>query len=103
MNRGHAALTVWGLEQVAVQRRATILDVGCGGGVTVARLAAMASEGKIYGIDYSAESVAASRKENHGRISLGQVEIVLGSVSRLPFPDQMFDLVTAVGDALLLA
>ncbi len=96
MNRGHAALTVWGLEQVAVQRRATILDVGCGGGVTVARLAAMASEGITYGIDYSTESVAASRKENRERITLGQVEIVLGSVSHLPFPDQMFDLVTAV-------
>jgi SAM-dependent methyltransferase len=96
MNRGHAELTVWGLEHVMVQSRDTLLDVGCGGGATVARLAAMASEGKTYGIDYSPESVAASRRENHARIALGQVEIVLGSVSQLPFPDRMFDLVTAV-------
>jgi ubiquinone/menaquinone biosynthesis C-methylase UbiE len=96
MNRGHAELTAWGLKHVTVQSRDTILDVGCGGGVTVARLAAMASEGKTYGIDYSAESVAASRKENRARIAVGQVEIVLGSVSHLPFPDRMFDLVTAV-------
>jgi SAM-dependent methyltransferase len=96
MNRGHAELTAWGLKQLSVQNGDTILDVGCGGGVTVARLAAMAPEGKIYGVDYSAESVAASRKENSARIALGQVEIVLGFVSHLPFPDQMFDLVTAV-------
>jgi ubiquinone/menaquinone biosynthesis C-methylase UbiE len=96
MNRGHAELTAWGLKHVAVQSRDTILDVGCGGGATVARLAAMAPEGKIYGIDYSEESVAASRKENPAQIALGQVEIVLGSVSHLPFPDRMFDLVTAV-------
>jgi ubiquinone/menaquinone biosynthesis C-methylase UbiE len=96
MNRGHAELTAWGLKHVAVQRRDTILDVGCGGGVTVARLAAMAPEGKTCGIDYSAESVAASRKENRERVAIGQVEIVLGSVSHLPFPDRMFDLVTAV-------
>jgi SAM-dependent methyltransferase len=56
----------------------------------------LAPEGKIYGIDYSAESVAASRKENQEKRALGQVEIVLGSVSHLPFPDRMFDLVTAV-------
>ena len=96
MNRGHAALTVWGLKHVSVQAGATILDVGCGGGVTVARLAAMAPEGKTYGIDYSEESVAASRNENRALIDLNRVEIVLGSVSHLPFPDGMFDLVTAV-------
>ena len=97
MNRGHADLTVWGLQHVTVQSRDTILDVGCGGGVDEwPGWTAMAPEGKTYGIDYSAESVAASRKENHARIAAGQVEIVLGSVSHLPFPDRMFDLVTAV-------
>ena len=62
----------------------------------MARLAALAPEGKIYGVDYSAESVAASSKENQAKVALGQVEIFLGSVSHLPFPDKMFDLVTAV-------
>jgi SAM-dependent methyltransferase len=96
MNRGHAELTAWGLGHVSVQSRDTILDVGCGGGVTVARLATMAHEGKTYGIDHSEESVAASRKENQARIASGKVEILSGSVSHLPFPDRMFDLVTAV-------
>lgn len=96
MNRSHSRVTEWGLKHVPVQSRDTILDVGCGGGKTIARLAAMATEGKTYGIDYSEESVAASRRENRKLIAAGRVEVMLGSVSHLPFPDQMFDLVTAV-------
>jgi len=96
MNRRHSKVTEWGLRHVSVQNRDTILDVGCGGGKTVARLAAMANEGKTYGIDYSEESVAAARRTNRRLIEAGRVEILLGSVSHLPFPDQMFDLATAV-------
>ncbi|MBZ5723557.1 MAG: methyltransferase domain-containing protein [Acidobacteriia bacterium] len=96
MNRRHSKVTAWGLKHVSIQNRDTILDVGCGGGRTVARLAAMAPEGKTYGIDYSEESVAASRRANRKWIAAGRVEVLLGSVSHLPFPDRMFDLVTAV-------
>ena len=38
-----------------------VLDVGCGGGRTIERLAAMASDGNVFGIDYAPGSVAASR------------------------------------------
>ncbi len=73
-----------------------ILDVGCGGGRTVSKLAAIATQGKVYGVDYSDESVAATKRTNVRWIDLGRVEIRHGSVSQLPFPDGMFDLVTAV-------
>lgn len=96
MNRRHSTVTEWGLKHVSVLSRDTILDVGCGGGMTIARLAGMVTEGKIYGIDYSEESVAAARKTNRERIAAGRVEVLLGSVSHLPFPDKTFDLVTAV-------
>ena len=39
----------------------TILDVGCGGGRTVSKLAATATQGKVYGVDCSDESLAAKR------------------------------------------
>ena len=96
MNTSHSKLTDWGLEHVSVEKRHTILDVGCGGGRTVSKLAAIATEGKVYGIDYSEESVAASKRTNARRIDMGRVEIRHGSVSQLPFSDGMFDLVTAV-------
>jgi len=96
MNRRHSRVTEWGLKHVSIQKHDTILDVGCGGGRTVARLAAVATEGKTYGVDYSEASVAASQRANRKWIAAGRVEILPGSVSHLPFPDQMFDLVTAI-------
>jgi SAM-dependent methyltransferase len=96
MNRSHSGLTDWGLSSVEIGRAFTILDVGCGGGRTVQKLAAAASAGKVYGVDYSATCVAASRRTNAAAIAAGRVDIREGSVSQLPFPDATFDLVTAV-------
>jgi ubiquinone/menaquinone biosynthesis C-methylase UbiE len=86
----------WGLKHISIEKHYTILDVGCGGGMTVHRLAGIATEGKVYGIDISEECVAVSRRTNKQLIKMGRVEIRHGSVSCLPFADDMFDLVTAV-------
>jgi ubiquinone/menaquinone biosynthesis C-methylase UbiE len=96
MNRSHASLTEWGLQQVSVPRSAAVLDIGCGGGRTVQRLAALASEGHVTGLDYSATSVAVSRETNVKEIEAGRVRIAQGSVAALPFPDRTFDIITAV-------
>jgi ubiquinone/menaquinone biosynthesis C-methylase UbiE len=50
----------------------------------------------VYGIDYSEESIAATKRTNAQWIDLGRVEIRHGSVSQLPFADGMFGLITAV-------
>ena len=101
MNSSHSKVTDWGLAQVLggnhdAMKHDTILDVGCGGGRTVSKLAAIATEGKVYGVDYSEDSVAASKRTNGRWIEAGRVEIRQGSVFQLPFSDGMFDLVTAV-------
>jgi ubiquinone/menaquinone biosynthesis C-methylase UbiE len=96
MNLGHSTMTDWGLQQVVVPKNATILDVGCGGGRTVRRLAALAPGGKVVGLDYSAASVAVSRDTNADDIAAGRVQIEQGSVAALPFPDCTFDVITAV-------
>jgi ubiquinone/menaquinone biosynthesis C-methylase UbiE len=96
MNSSHSKLTDWGLEHVSIENHHTILDVGCGGGRTVSKLAAIATQGKVYGVDYSEESVAATKRMNLESIDLGRVEVRQGSVSQLPFPDGSFDLVTAI-------
>jgi ubiquinone/menaquinone biosynthesis C-methylase UbiE len=62
----------------------------------VSKLARAAGNGLVYGIDYAAESVAATRRINRVRIDLGRVKIEEASVSALPFADRTFDLVTAV-------
>lgn len=96
MNSRHSKVTDWGLAQTSIDKHYTILDLGCGGGRTVSKLAATAEQGRVYGIDYSEASVAASRRTNARWIAMGRVEIRHGSVSQLPFPNDMFDLVTAV-------
>jgi ubiquinone/menaquinone biosynthesis C-methylase UbiE len=96
MNRHHSKLTDWGLSHVAIKKTDRILDVGCGGGRTINKLAALALAGKVQGIDYSEESVAAARRKNSRWIDIGRVEIEHGSVSHLPFGEKNFDLVTAI-------
>jgi len=64
--------------------------------LTVRKLAEIAVQGKVYGIDLSEESVTVSRRTNRRFIKKGRVEIQNSSVSCLPFSDNLFDLVTAV-------
>ncbi|HEY1800254.1 MAG TPA: methyltransferase domain-containing protein [Terriglobales bacterium] len=96
MNISHSSLTDWGLQHVEVKPDFTILDVGCGGGRTIQKLATVATHGKVHGIDYSNGSVAASRAKNLPAIEAGRVAVQKASVSQLPFSENKFDLVTAV-------
>lgn len=96
MNFGHSGLTRWGLTKVEIRDNATVLDIGCGGGRALERLASLASLGKVVGIDYSEDSVAVARKRNQRLIATGRVEVLHGSVSSMPFPDATFDCVSAV-------
>ena len=96
MNRGHAAMTAWGLKPIAIAKDFTILEVGCGGGKSVKALASLAFEGKVHGVDYSSTSAAVAEETNAKLIREGRVEIHLGSVSKLPFDANTFDLVLAM-------
>jgi len=51
----------------------------------VSKLAAIATQGKVYGIDHSTESVAMAMRTNKQWIGIARVEIREASVSRLPF------------------
>jgi len=96
MNSRHAKVTDWGLSHVSIDKLATVLDVGCGGGKTINKLAGMASEGKVYGVDHSPDAVNMARKVNQDLIANTRVEVQEGSVSHLPFADDMFDVITAI-------
>ena len=95
MNRNHEKLTLWGLTKITVGSDFVVLDVGCGGGKTINRLAELAPKGKVFGIDYSADMVKFSRKINKMLIAQNRVEIIEGSVEKMSFNDDFFDLVTA--------
>jgi len=96
MNKGHWDLTTWGLEHVSIKPDFVVLDVGCGGGKTISRLARRVFEGKVYGIDHSADMVDFSRQVNKKLIDAKRTEIMQGSVENTGFKDESFDLVIAI-------
>ena len=95
MNLGHSGLTKWALGFIDIAINIHALDIGCGGGRTVERLAEIAPDGKVVGIDYSSDAVVVAKKKNRALINEGRVEIFQEAVSSMSFSDGAFDLVTA--------
>jgi ubiquinone/menaquinone biosynthesis C-methylase UbiE len=95
MNRKHSDLTDWALGRITIAPTDAVLDIGCGGGRTIQKLAARATQGRVCGIDYSEASVSVARATNAEGIASGHVAIELGSVANLPYPDRTFSVVTA--------
>ncbi len=96
MNKGHWDLTTWGLKHVSIKLDSIILDVGCGGGKTISRLAWRAVHGKVYGLDPSGDMVDFSREVNKKLTATDHVSFVQGTVEKIGFKDDFFDLVTAI-------
>ncbi|MBK1812081.1 class I SAM-dependent methyltransferase [Clostridium sp. YIM B02505] len=96
MNESHFNLTTWGLEKIDINKNYVILDIGCGGGKTVNRLAQKVDEGKVYGMDYSDDCVRWSIDENKSYIDENKVEIFQGTAESIPFKNEKFDLITSV-------
>jgi len=95
MNKDHEALTTWGLTHLTIASDYLILDVGCGGGKTINRLAQQATQGKVFGIDYSPDMVEYAKEVNKKFIAENKVEILEASVEKTGFPSDFFNLVTA--------
>ncbi len=93
MNKEHSPVSLWGLKHLNIKSDDVILDIGCGGGININRMAEKAK--KVYGVDYSIESVKLSREVNEKLIREGKVEIQEGNVKNLAFEDDTFDIVTA--------
>ncbi len=95
MNERHRTLWEWGLSNININNDDIILDAGCGGGEAIKLLAKHSSKGMIYGIDHSKEMVKLSNEINRHLIDLNRVQIYETSISKLPFSDNTFNLVTA--------
>ena len=96
MNDSHAAVTQWALGFLAFQEQDQALDIGCGGGATLARLSARIGGGHITGVDYSAVSVALSQETNAPDIAKGKMEVLEASVEALPFANDSFHKIVTV-------
>ncbi len=96
MNESHYKMTGWGLSFLALNPDAQLLDIGCGGGMTLHRLSDGIKTGHLTGVDYSSVSVEASKKLNEADLVSGKMSIDEASVEALPYEDNSFDVITTV-------
>jgi ubiquinone/menaquinone biosynthesis C-methylase UbiE len=73
-----------------------VLEVGFGPGVAIALLASKATDGRVAGIDVSKEMVEQATARNAAAIRAGAVDLRHGTVERMPFEDEAFDLALAI-------
>ena len=96
MNRSHYEMTGWALGHLEFASGERILDVGCGGGQTLFRLAEQYPESMFDGIDYSDVSVEVASETNKKFIGEGRMNIRNASVDALPFEEETFHKVVTV-------
>ncbi len=94
MNENHENLAQWSVNHIEISKKDIILDIGCGGGVNIERFLKM-TDNNVYGIDYSDVAVKKSVELNKKAIEDKRCEIIKGSVSKLPFEDNSFNIITA--------
>ena len=96
MNRHHAPVYEWCLEHMPKAADGSVLDIGCGGGEFIARMAERYPFAMFFGADISPDSLAVTREVNSELIAGGGLELRECSVERMPFVDGAFDIVTSV-------
>jgi len=83
-----------------IQTADRVMDVGCGSGDAIKRIAAIATDGFVVGVDHSSAMVRMATMRNLRPIISGRVEIKLGSVEDLPWPEGSFDKACAIESLL---
>jgi SAM-dependent methyltransferase len=83
------------LEQLAVRAGEAVLEIGCGHGRTLARLA-RAPCAFLAGIDPSEVMVRLARKRMRRWIDAGRADVALASSAKIPHADERFDAAFAV-------
>lgn len=84
----HSALV---LEELDVQPKERVLEVGFGGGLLLARILERSAGGVVAGVEISEEMLAAAEGRFRRQIAAGRLELHLGTVEALPYPPEHFD------------
>ncbi|TMD63892.1 MAG: class I SAM-dependent methyltransferase [Chloroflexi bacterium] len=91
MARQHQPENAWTVSLLRIQPADHILEIGFGPGTTIQRLASLAPEGFVAGIDYSPTMVNLAYKRNIQAIKESRVDLRHGEAMKLPFANQSFD------------
>ena len=96
LNLSNTRLVNAAVELLDPRPKATILDIGFGGGLSLVTLAAKAPCAKIIGVDYSREMVETSGRLIRDKKLDARVSVKWGDVAKLPFRAGTFHKVLTV-------
>ena len=85
MNKGHAAVSDWGMEHITKLHPSKIIDLGCGGGRNAAELLKRFPAATVHALDYSEVSVQKTKQFNQQAIKNGRLQVTHANVLNLPF------------------
>jgi SAM-dependent methyltransferase len=89
--RKHDAFRQRIIELAGLRGDEDILDAGCGTGLTMLRIAKQHPGCKVYGLDLSPKMIEVARND---AVERGlDVDLRVGSITGLPYPDEFFDVV----------
>jgi ubiquinone/menaquinone biosynthesis C-methylase UbiE len=95
-DKGNAELNALTLATLPVKDDSHVLEIGCGTGALMEKLAGRAPLGLVEGVDFSRPMVSIARKRNKDAVRRGAVRIHLGDFQSLPFDEESFDVVVTV-------
>lgn len=96
MAQQHVPENDWTVSLLDVQPTDHILEIGFGPGIAIERVAALASEGHVAGVDFSRAMVTAASQRTRQAMKAGRVTLHYGDVVSLPFASQSFDKVFSI-------
>lgn len=86
----------WTLSLLGIQPSDVVLEVGFGPGDALHAAAALASKGRVVGVEISRAMIREASRRNASAIAAGRVELRRGDVRSQGFADGVFDKVFAI-------
>jgi SAM-dependent methyltransferase len=86
----------WAVDQLDVQPRDRVLELGCGHGVAVSLICEQLHGGVVVGVDRSQKMIDAASKRNAVHITAGRARFVTAEIQEADLGDEPFNKVLAV-------
>jgi ubiquinone/menaquinone biosynthesis C-methylase UbiE len=80
----------WTINLLEIQPTDHVLEIGFGPGRGIRKVAKIAAQGRVAGVDFSQTMLQQASRRNAATIAAGLVELRLGEANKLPYPDNSF-------------
>lgn len=91
MNSTNAVMLSTTIDMLAPKKSESVLDIGFGGGDSLATLLDKVGDGTVYGVELSDTMIDSAKKRFSSFAKKNRIKIHKASIEALPFADQTFD------------